>query len=66
MSQTNSDTVENRQDKDKQDDTDARIEIAKTVCDVLQKSTWTGPARTCHVQLRHNFRYVYMTQLVYA
>ena len=39
-------------EKEKQEDTDAVMQIAQQVCQVLQESAFRGPARTCPLNFR--------------
>jgi hypothetical protein len=50
------DTLTDRSDKDKLEDTEATIHVSESVCNALRESPYPGPARTCPQSWRVNYR----------
>ena len=50
------DTLTDRSEKDKHDDTEAILHIYHLTCTLLQESTYEGPLRTCPLSWRDNYR----------
>ena len=50
------DTLTDRSDKDKLEDMEANIHVSESVCNALRESPYPGPARTCPLSWRVNYR----------